>query len=302
MEAAYRLQLEEARVKRAGGAVDEPSAKRVKIEEPPPLQPPPPTEIVPDPVPGASSTRSPEGPIFDVQLLPAPLVIDLALASIESLSLPALSQAVGSIRSQLAHPEVTWSTAARLLAPCVRAEGRAEGDVVGEAKVEAGEGSNPLDMRHHDGERDEDVLPDLPPAGVDDSLASAPSTAEAKPTVAFSLPPPQPLPPAKRQVQVLKSLTRLLNTGAEKIALQAIRAEDDESLIQSRGGVWELWMVLGSRLVTRSDDDDSPEGEASSSDQALSREREVVATWVADDFVARSVRALSLAVAPEVSS
>ena len=32
MEAAYRLQLEEARAKRAGGAVEEPSAKRVKIE------------------------------------------------------------------------------------------------------------------------------------------------------------------------------------------------------------------------------------------------------------------------------
>jgi hypothetical protein len=34
MEAAYRLQLEEARAKRAGGAVEEPSAKRVKIEAP----------------------------------------------------------------------------------------------------------------------------------------------------------------------------------------------------------------------------------------------------------------------------
>jgi hypothetical protein len=286
MEAAYRLQLEEARAKRAGGAVEEPSAKRVKIEAPKATPPPP--SVAPAP----AAPRPADGPIFDVQLLPAPLVIDLALASIESLSLPALSHAVGAIRTQLAQPEASWSTAARLLAPCVRAEGRAEGDVVGEAKVEAGEGSNPLDMRLNDGERDEDVLPDLPPAGVDDTLASAPATAEAKPAVAFSLPPPQALPPAKRQVQVLKSLTRLLDTGAEKLALQPARAEDDESLLQSRGGVWELWMVLGSRLVTRSEEDgDDVEGETLPTDQALNRERETVAAWVVDDFVARSVGA-----------
>lgn len=292
MEVAYRLQLEEARVKRAGGAVEEPSAKRVKIEAPAPPLPLAPAAARSAPgfaPPGPAAPRPAEGPIFDVQLLTAPLVIDLALASIESLSLPALSHAVGVIRQQLAQPEPTWSNAARLLAPCVRAEGRAEGDVVGEAKVEDGEGSNPLDMRLNDGERDEDVLPDLPPAGIDGSLASAAAMAEAKPVVAFSLPPPQALPLAKRQVQVLKTLARLLDTGAEKLASQPARAEDDESLLQSRGGVWELWMVLGSRLVTRSDDDGGAEGEASPTNQTLSREREAVAAWVADDFVARSV-------------
>lgn len=288
MEASYRLLVEETRAKRAGGglAIEEPSAKRVKFEAPlgvptPPPQAPPgavPAHLPPPPPAGA------EQPIFDVQLLPAPLVIDLTIASLTTLSLPALSAAVASVRGQLAQPEASWSTSTRLLAPSVRAEGRAEGDVVGEAKVEEGEGSNPLDMRGPDGERDEDVLPDLPPAGID-----APSpAAEAKPVIAFALPPPRPLAHDKRQVQVLRSLRRLLDVGAEKLALgPTARADDDDGLIQSsRGGVWELWMILGSRLVTRADDDGP---EAAAERASLGKEREAVAQWVADEFLTRCV-------------
>lgn len=288
METAYRLQVEEARAKRSAGSAalppaDEPAAKRIKLEQASQGTPPPPPGIMPAPShPSSSTAQAFDVEIFNVQSLAAPLVIDLTMASLTSLSLPALSAGMSTIRTQLSHPPESWSTSTRLLAPLVRSEGRAEGDVAGEAKVEDGLESNPLEM-DVDGERDEDVLPDLPPQPPQ----LVPTHAESKPVVAFALPPPRPLSREQKRAQIVRTLGRLLETGEEKLGLSVgVGGEDDLTQGRGTGGIWDLWMVLGARLVTRGDEEETGE---------LGREREAVLDWVTEDFTTRCVCPKSIA-------
>lgn len=88
----------------------------------------------------------------------------------------------------------------------------------------------------------------------------------------FALPPPAPLSSIARQGLALKALRRIWEVGSH-LSSGVGRGEEDEDVeVQSSAPARELWMMLGSRLVTRGSAEELEEG------------RKAIVQFIAEDF------------------
>ena len=289
---------------------------------PPTLQPtyqngPPPPHPSYAPSPPQSSV------LFNAAHLPVEMVIDFLLASLTVVDQAAIVGAVQNVRRSLfpppngpPPPEASILLRDAVLPPGGPGSGGAPGrggiGANGELKQEEVdmemEAVNPMDMV---GAEDEEV--ELSPEELealmikdrkrkqpnddyDDPPRSHPSTSAPSNAIPkflqfqlsnFALPPPTSLTPTARQDLALKALRRIWESGAISSASVRTIGEDEE--IPSAAPARELWMMLGSRLVTRSGGavlEPGAKKEEEDGDRAEEGRRTVV-QFVVEDFGAR---------------